>query len=202
MTRAFADIAFTDSVKAVQQAHGSRNAYARLEADEDRRDRLEDQEIAFLAERDSFYLASVGERGWPYIQHRGGPKGFLKVLDDRTLGFADFRGNRQYISVGNVQADDRVMLFVMDYATRQRLKIWAQARISEDTKVLAQLELPGYPARIERGVVLTVAALDWNCRQHITRRYTQEEVDEQVAGIVAENVALQTQLAQVLAQRR
>src|SRR5512147_3065927 len=129
MARAFAEIAFTDSVKAAQSRYGTRHANMRLEFDEERRDTLSKHEIAFLAERDSFYLGSVGENGWPYVQHRGGPKGSLKVLDEKTIGFADFRGNRQYLSVGNVSADDRVSLFIMDYPNRRRLKLWARARI-------------------------------------------------------------------------
>ena len=180
MARAFAEIAFTDSVKAAQSRYGSRKANTGFELDEDRRDRLGGHEVDFLAGRDSFYIASVGENGWPYVQHRGGPKGFLKVLDEKTLGFADFRGNRQYISVGNLNADGRVSLFVMDYPNRARLKLWAWARVvhaDEDPALLARLELPGYKARVERGIVLTVAAIEWNCPQHITPRYTQEEKD-------------------------
>lgn len=175
MARAFSEIAFTDSVRSMQTRYGSRQAYAKFDFAEDRRDRLSEHEIEFLAERDSFYLATVGENGWPYVQHRGGPKGFLKVLDDKTIGFADFRGNKQYISIGNLSTDDRVSLFIMDYPNRQRLKLWARARIiqeDEDAAIIAQLEVPGYQARVEHGILLTIEALDWNCPQHITPRYS------------------------------
>jgi predicted pyridoxine 5'-phosphate oxidase superfamily flavin-nucleotide-binding protein len=203
MARAFAEIAFTDSVKAAQSRYGSRQAYSRFEFDGERRDRLSEHEIAFLAERDSFYMGSVGENGWPYVQHRGGPKGFLKVLDEKTIGFADFRGNRQYISVGNVNADDRVSLFIMDYPNRQRLKLWARARIvdpNEEPELVARLEVPAYRARIERGIVMTIEAVDWNCPQHITPRYSQVEVERLIAPLIEENRLLTAQLAQTMAR--
>ena len=203
MARAFAEIAFTNSVKAAQSRYGSRKANTGFELDVDRRDTLGGHEAAFLAERDSFYIASVGDNGWPYVQHRGGPKGFLKVLDEKTLGFADFRGNRQYISVGNLNADGRVSLFVMDYPNRARLKLWAWARVvhaDEDPALLARLELPGHKARVERGIVLTVAAIDWNCPQHITPRYTQEEVERLIAPVIEENQRLQARLALAIRQ--
>ena len=203
MARAFAEIAFTDSVKAAQSRYGSRKVYSEFEFDEERRDRLGEREIAFLAERDSFYLGSVGENGWPYVQHRGGPKGFLKVLDEKTVGFADFKGNRQYISVGNLSADDRVSLFLMDYPNRRRLKLWAQARIvhqNEDPDLVARLEVPSYRARVERGIVMTIEAVDWNCPQHITPRYSQGEVERLIAPLMEENRVLQAQLEQAVAR--
>lgn len=203
MARAFAEIAFTDSVKAAQSRYGSRQANTGFERTEDRRDTLGGHEVAFLAERDSFYIASVGENGWPYVQHRGGPKGFLKVLDEKTLGFADFMGNRQYISVGNLNADQRVSLFAMNYANRQRLKLWAWARVihaDEDPALLARLELPGYKAQVERGIILTVAAIDWNCPQHITPRYSQEEVEQLISPLLEENRQLQARLALLTGQ--
>ena len=203
MARAFADIAFTDSVKQAQNRYGSRKSYAGFESDGGHRDRLSENEIAFLAERDSFYMGSVGENGWPYVQHRGGPKGFLKVLDETTIGFADFRGNRQYISVGNLNADGRVSLFLMDYPNRQRLKLWARARVvhpDEDPKLVARLELPGYKARIERGIIMAVEAVDWNCPQHITPRFTEAEIERLVAPLIEENRALQAQLAQAMSR--
>lgn len=202
MARAFAEIAFTDSVKAAQSRYGSRKAYTGFEFDEERRDRLGEHEIAFLAERDSFYMGSVGENGWPYVQHRGGPKGFLKVLDAKTIGFADFRGNRQYISVGNFNADDRVSLFLMDYPNRRRLKLWARARIvhpNEDPELVARLDVPTYRARIERGIVMTIEAVDWNCPQHITPRYSQVEIEHLIAPLIEENRRLKAQLAQAIA---
>jgi uncharacterized protein len=198
MARAFSEIAFTDSVRSMQTRYGSRTAYAKLDFAEDRRDRLSENEIEFLAEHDSFYMASVGENGWPYVQHRGGPKGFLKVLNDKTIGFADFRGNKQYISVGNLRTDDRVSLFIMDYPNRQRLKLWARAKIiqaEDDSALVAKLELPGYEARVERGIILTVEAMDWNCPQHITPRYSKAEVDGLMAPLLDEIQALKTQIA-------
>lgn len=204
MARAFTEIAFTDSVRAEQSRNGSRKAYAKFDLDEDRRDSLGPREIDFLAERDSFYIGSVGENGWPYVQHRGGPKGFLTVLDERTIGFADFRGNKQYISVGNLNVDDRVSLFCMDYPNRQRLKLWARARIvrrDEDPGLVARLEMPAYDARVERGIIMAIAALDWNCSQHITPRYSEAEIEHLIAPLIEENRALKAQLAQANAQK-
>jgi uncharacterized protein len=198
MARAFSEIAFTDSVKSIQTRYESRRAYSKFDLAEDRRDRLSEYEAEFLAERDSFYMATVGENGWPYVQHRGGPKGFLKVLDDKTIGFADFRGNKQYISVGNLNADDRVSLFFMDYPNRQRLKLWARARTvheDEDAALVAQLAAPGYQAKVERGIIMTVEAVDWNCPQHITPRYSKDEVDSLVAPLLEEIQALKAQIA-------
>ncbi len=173
----FAQIAFTPRVKAEQERMGSRRAYARIDAG-DGPDALGEDEEAFLRARDSFYLASVGETGWPYIQHRGGSKGFVKVLDAHTLAFADYRGNKQYISLGNVGGDDRVALIFVDYPNRARLKVLAHARwVTHETE-------PETFARIaadtvaERAFVLDVEAFDWNCPQHITPRYTEEEVRE------------------------
>ena len=203
MARAFAEIAFTDSVRAAQGRYGTRKANAGFELDGERRDRLGEHEIAFLAGRDSFYIGSVAENGWPYVQHRGGPKGFLKVLDEKTIGFADFRGNRQYISVGNLSADGRVSLFLMDYPNRRRLKLWARARIvhpEEDPELVVRLEVPGYKARVERGIVMAIEALDWNCPQHITPRFTEAEIERLVAPLIEENKVLQARLEQAVAR--
>lgn len=139
-------------------------------------DRFTDDEREFIAARDSFYLSTVAANGWPYIQHRGGPPGFLKVLDDKTLGFADFRGNRQHISVGNLANNDRASLFLVDYPHRARLKILAHARISEDPEILERLKDPTYKAVIERAMLFDLVAFDWNCPQHITPRWTAEEI--------------------------
>ncbi|CAN7377844.1 pyridoxamine 5'-phosphate oxidase family protein [Phenylobacterium sp. LjRoot219] len=131
-----------------------------------------------IAERDSFYLASVSETGWPYVQHRGGPAGFLKVLDERTLGFADFRGNRQYLSLGNLAGDDRVSLLLMDYPNRRRLKLVGHARVVDtdgDPAALARLR-DDYPAQVERGIVIAIEGYDWNCSQHITPRFTEADI--------------------------
>ncbi|MGH7818790.1 MAG: pyridoxamine 5'-phosphate oxidase family protein, partial [Candidatus Binatia bacterium] len=166
MAHRFAEIAFTDTVKALQEEHGSRAGYERMERSADADGTLGDRERQFIAARDSFYMASVGETGWPYIQHRGGPKGFLRVLDDRTLGFADFRGNLQYVSAGNFQGNDRVALLLMDYPNRRRLKILGRVRALDATKApepVAMLAPAGYPAQVERAIVIRVEAFDWNC---------------------------------------
>jgi hypothetical protein len=142
---------------------------------------LTERETHFIAARDGFYQATVSETGWPYVQFRGGPAGFLKVLDGRTIGYADFRGNVQYVSVGNLLTDARVALILMDYANRSRLKILGRARLveeSEDAALPARLAVPGYPSRVERAVLITVEAYDWNCPQHITPRYTEAEFRE------------------------
>lgn len=200
MPHAFASIAFTPAVRKVQEAGGSRAAYARLEGLPGTVNRaLGPDEAEFLAARDSFYLASIGETGWPYVQHRGGPPGFVRVLDATTLGFADFRGNRQYVTVGNVGAEPRVSLFFMDYPNRRRLKVFGRARLVglEDEALLSRLESPHYRARVERAFVITVEGFDWNCPQHITPRYTREEMSE-VTGPLLERIAeLERQLAAV-----
>src|SRR5262245_61449552 len=174
MGHRFAQIAFTQRVRDVQTRQGSRAHYARAEQGPDTHDRLGEAERALIESRDSFYVASVSETGWPYVQHRGGPVGFLRVLDERTLGFADYRGNRQYVSVGNLGHDDRVAMILVDYPTRTRLKILGHARIvdSGDDVMTSRLAVPDYRARMERGVIIDVVAFDWNCPQHITPRYT------------------------------
>jgi predicted pyridoxine 5'-phosphate oxidase superfamily flavin-nucleotide-binding protein len=141
-------------------------------------------------------MATVTETGWPYIQHRGGPVGFMRVLDDRTLGFADFRGNRQYISLGNLSTDDRVSLFFMDYPNRRRLKLFGRARAVglDDAALLARLEMPEYRARIERGFLITVEGFDWNCPQHITPRVTVEEMEAVTAPLHARIAQLEAAL--------
>jgi predicted pyridoxine 5'-phosphate oxidase superfamily flavin-nucleotide-binding protein len=204
MASAFADIAFTPSVKAAQSLYGSRQANRGFELAEDPRNSLTPREIAFIAERDSFYQATVSESGWPYVQHRGGPKGFLKVLDERHIGYADFRGNVQYLSVGNLNANERISLLLMDYPNRRRLKIWGRARIVHEADapdLIAQLEVPAYRARVERGMLITVEALDWNCPQHITRRYSEAEMQGLLASILAENQLLKAKLAELSAGR-
>jgi predicted pyridoxine 5'-phosphate oxidase superfamily flavin-nucleotide-binding protein len=197
MATAFADITFTSSVKAAQIRYGSREANSRFELADDPGFGMAEQEVEFIRERDSFYQATVSETGWPYVQHRGGPKGFLKVLDEHTLGFADFRGNRQYLSVGNLNANDRISMILMDYPNRRRLKIWGQVRIvheNEDSELIAQLEVPSYRARVERGIVIHVEACEWNCPQHITPRYSKAEVDQLLTPLLLEIQALKAQL--------
>lgn len=179
MGHKFAEIAFTSSVRAVQEAQGSRRAYARMPEGDDGNDVLGDDEVAFIGARDSFYMATVGETGWPYVQHRGGPIGFVRVLDPHTLGFADFRGNRQYVTVGNLRTDDRAALFFMDYPHRLRLKLLGRVTLIEPgSERVAELEIPDYRARVERGFIIRVEAFDWNCSQHITPRYTVEQLRE------------------------
>ncbi|MCK9397375.1 MAG: pyridoxamine 5'-phosphate oxidase family protein, partial [Methylobacter sp.] len=171
-----------------------------FEMSENAKNQLTERELEFIAERDSFYQATVSESGWPYVQHRGGPAGFLKVLDERSIGFADFRGNKQYLSVGNLNANDRISLILMDYPNRRRLKIWGRARIvheNEEPELIAQLEAPSYRARVERGIVIHVEAYDWNCPQHITPRYSEAEIDHLIAPLMEENRALKAQAAAI-----
>ena len=175
------DIAFTPDVKAIQAERGSREAYAKREDKDAGPTPLGPQEIAFIAARDSFYLASVGATGWPYIQHRGGPRGFVRVLNENQLGFADFRGNKQYISAGNFAGDDRAALFFMDYAARRRLKLFARAKIltlEDDPDLVQSLVDESYPAKAERAVLLSVEGYDWNCPQHITARRAAAEMED------------------------
>ena len=180
MSRRFAEIAFTPLVKQEQLQHGSRHLYERVEHSPDPGDRLGPDEQAFIQARDGFYMASVTETGWPYIQFRGGAAGFLRVVDDQTLGFADLRGNRQYISTANLKHDDRVALFFMDYATQTRLKILGRARIlegdAEADALIEQLRMPEEKTPPERAVLIHVEGFDWNCPQHIVPRYTEAEL--------------------------
>lgn len=197
MSRAFSDIAFTSAVRAMQTRMGSRANYAPLDQTEDRRDALGPMEAEFIAERDGFYQATVGETGWPYVQFRGGPAGFLKVLDQKTIGYADFRGNVQYISVGNFANNDRISLILMDYPNRRRLKILGRARIVEldqDPLLIARLESAHYRARVERAVVISVEGYDWNCPQHITPRFTEAEVFAATAPMRDELAALKAHI--------
>lgn len=198
MSRAFSDITFTEHVKAAQSLYGSRHANQGFEQADDPRSELTAREMEFIGARDSFYQATVGDNGWPYVQHRGGPPGFIRVLDTRTIGFADFRGNLQYISVGNLMGDERISLFLMDYANRRRLKIWGRARIvheADDPALLSRLEVASYRARVERGILIRVEAWDWNCPQHITPRFTEAEIEQRMAALRAENAGLKARLA-------
>ena len=205
MPYGFLDIASTSKVKAAQAKNGSGD-YWRDFTGERTFDRFTENEAAFIAERDNFYMATVSESGWPYIQHRGGPSGFLRVLNERMLGFADFRGNRQYISIGNLAASDRVSLILMDYAGRRRLKIYAHAEIKEvsnDPELRTLLTLPGYKAVVERAILLHLKAFDWNCPQHIIPRFTETElaialepVRQRLAELEAENKKLRQEAAE------
>ena len=184
MTSPVSDIAFTPAVKALQERSGSRKSYARMEQKGGWKNEVTPDLAAFLAERDSFYLATASAEGRPYIQHRGGPKGFLKALDEKRLAFADFGGNRQYISAGNLSENDRASIFLMDYANRSRIKLWGRARVVEDDpELLERLLTPGYKAKPERAIVFEIEAWDVNCPQHITRRYSEEQIAPAMARL-------------------
>ena len=179
MSHKFFDLTFSESVKAAQEHYGSRRALARFESGEPDFFGLTEDETEFIKGRDSFYLATVGEGGQPYVQFRGGPPGFLKVLDPKTLGYADFRGNLQYISTGNLSVNDRAALILMNYPNQQRLKILARVEIKDAQdapELISKLQMPDYKAKIERAFILHVEAFDWNCPQHITPRFTIEEI--------------------------
>lgn len=204
MAYGFLDIATTPSVKAAQAANGSAAFWSDFRGHR-AFDRFTENEIAFIAARDSFYMATVSESGWPYVQHRGGPRGFLRVLDEKTLGFADFQGNRQYFSVGNLAADRRASLILMDYPNRRRLKILAhaEARNLQDNPELAEaVATPGYRAKPERALLLHLDAFDWNCPQHITPRFDAGEIaaasaplHRRIEELEAENLSLREKLA-------
>lgn len=202
MPYGFLDIASTPSVRAAQRAMGSDRVYGNFKGDRSF-DRFTPNEAAFIAARDSFYMATVSETGWPYVQHRGGPQGFLKVVDEKTMAFADYRGNRQYISVGNLAADDRAALILVDYAARARLKIYAHIEaVPIDDDLAALVAEPNYSAKPERVFVLRLAAFDWNCPQHITPRFTEAEVTaamaplrDRLTSLEAENEQLRARLA-------
>jgi len=185
MNKNFTKFAFTESVKKVQEKYGTRKSYARMEESGDQYV-LTNREILFIQSRDSFYIATVGENAWPYVQFRGGPKGFLKVIDNTTIGYADFRGNRQYISVGNINSSRKSALILMDYPSQQRLKIWAESEViyaEDNSELLRDLEISEYNAHVERLIILKIQAFDWNCPQHITPRYTSEEISKEIANL-------------------
>ena len=196
MTKHISDIAFTDAVKAAQERKGSRSSYAKMEEKGGWQNRITEDLAGFIAERDSFYLATASADGQPYMQHRGGPKGFLKVLDERTLAFADFRGNRQYISAGNLSENDKANIFLMDYPNRRRIKIWGRARVVEDDPALMErLFERGYRARPDQAIVFELEAWDVNCPQHITPRFTEAEFGPVVAGLKNRVAELEAQLS-------
>ena len=203
MARAFAEITFTPAVLAEQTRQGTAAGYAKfLNPETPAADAIGPAEADFIARRDGFFQATVGENGWPYVQFRGGPAGFLKVLDDKTLAYADFRGNRQDLSVGNLRADGRVSLILVDYPNRRRLKVWGHTRIvdiEDDPELVARLHDQGYRARPERAVVITVAALDWNCPQHLPQRYTLEELEPALSQLRSELQRLQAEYAALMA---
>jgi predicted pyridoxine 5'-phosphate oxidase superfamily flavin-nucleotide-binding protein len=207
MVTSFGSLVFTPVVKALQERYGSRQQYVRMEQMSGTHAGLGPEEREFLRERDTFYLATIGSTGWPYIQHRGGPKGFLKVIDDRTIAFADFRGNKQYVSTGNLMSDDRVALILVDYPRQLRLKILGRVEIFEGEKDMPWLDKvrdPAYEAVIERVFVIHVEAFDWNCQQHIIPRFTEEEirealapVEKQMEKLAEDNRKLREQLVQL-----
>jgi predicted pyridoxine 5'-phosphate oxidase superfamily flavin-nucleotide-binding protein len=196
------DIAFTPTVKAIQAERGSREAYRRLEERGGWRTSVTPELAAFLAERDSAYLGTANRAGQPYIQHRGGPKGFIRVIDDTTLGFVDYVGNRQYITTGNLQENPSAFLFLMDYANRRRIKIWGRARVVEgDADMVAKLMPQDYEARIQQVIVFDIEAWDINCPQHIAQKFDAAEVESalqrlqlRVAELEAENARLRAGL--------
>lgn len=191
MHRPTSDIAFTPAVKAIQSAKGSRQSYARMESRGGWQSIATPELASFIAQLDMFYLGTANSIGQPYIQYRGGPKGFLKVLDQRTLGFADFGGNRQYISLGNLSENSKAFLFLMDYENQQRIKVWGTAEVVEaDANLIAQLQDVTYDAKVERAIVFRIEAWDVNCPHHIHPRYLASEVNQVV-------VALQNQIAEL-----
>jgi predicted pyridoxine 5'-phosphate oxidase superfamily flavin-nucleotide-binding protein len=204
MARNYLHTLFNDHARALQEAAGSRASYARMEAGDDSPDRLGEKEAGFIAARDSFYMASVAENDWPYLQHRGGPTGFLQVMAGNRLGFADYRGNRQFMSIANLAANPRVSLFLMDYPNRRRLKIigtatYVDAATAPD--LVTALTPPGYEGTPEGAFLIDVVGFDWNCPQHITPRFGEADVAAAIAPFAAElrqlraeNAALQSQL--------
>ena len=177
------DVAFTDAVKTIQESKGSRRGYSKMEEKGGWQDTITDDLAQFIGERDSFYLGTASAGGQPYIQHRGGKPGFLKVLDGKTLAFADFRGNRQYITAGNLSENDKAYIFLMDYPNRRRIKIWGHARVVDDPELMERLSDADYGAVPEQAVVFKVTAWDVNCPQHITPGFTEAEVGEIVAPL-------------------
>lgn len=200
MSHKFYDLTFTPSVKSTQEHYGTRKNYAKFEGGESDFHGLTDAENDFIEARDGFYIATVNEDGQPYIQFRGGPAGFLKVLDDRTLGFADFRGNLQYISVGNLKVNNKAAVFLMDYANQTRLKLLVTVEVVDAENapdVTKRLTMPGYRAKIERAMILHVEAFDWNCPQHITPRYTMNEIREMTEPLYEQIEKLESEIAEL-----
>jgi predicted pyridoxine 5'-phosphate oxidase superfamily flavin-nucleotide-binding protein len=186
MPRKFGEIAFTPEVQAAQSDRGSRQTYERYIANGDSNDTITPKIADFIAQLDGFYLGTVGSNGYPYIQFRGGPPGFLKVLDEKTLGFADFSGNVQYISVGNLSGNDKAFIFLMDYRHRKRIKIWGRASYLEgESELLEKLRVKDYSAPIERAILFQVEAISENCPQHIPIRYSEAEVAAMIAPLQA-----------------
>ncbi|MEQ8735148.1 MAG: pyridoxamine 5'-phosphate oxidase family protein [Rhodospirillaceae bacterium] len=197
MTHIVSDIAFTPTVKNIQTRNGSRDSYAKMEQKGGWQDAITDDLAQFIGARDSLYLGTASAEGQPYIQHRGGKPGFLKVLDEHTLAFADFKGNRQYISTGNLEDNDKAYIFLMDYPNRRRIKIWGTAQVVEDDPALTErLTDPDYKGNPEQVIVFSVKAWDVNCPQHITRRYSEPEVSALIEPLQARIAQLEARLTE------
>ena len=200
MTDRYLEIATSDTVKDLQERWGSRSAYSRLESGPLTSKQLGPEEIAFIEAQDSFFLASLNESGWPYIQHRGGPPGFLRVLGNNQLGFPDFKGNRQYLSFGNIQKNPRVSLFLIDYPARARLKIFGNAKLVEGDSVpyaLREIENESGATTTERGVIIQVEAFHWNCPKYIVPRFTEAQVRTVIDPLVKRIEDLEAELARL-----
>jgi uncharacterized protein len=192
------DVAFTPAVKAIQARKGSREAYARVEENGGWRTEIDDKLAGFLADTNSFYLATATADGQPYIQHRGGPKGFIKVLDKTTIAFADYAGNRQYLTQGNLSENPKAHIFIMDYAHRRRVKIWGEARVVDDDPALTQALMPkGYRARPEQVILFKIAAWDTNCPQHIPQKFDAADVAAALAQRDGRIAELEAELAKL-----
>ena len=189
------DVAFTPAVKRLQESKGSRDGYAAMEEGAGWQETITVDLVQFINDRDSFYLGTANAEGQPYIQHRGGKPGYLKVLDDKTLGFADFRGNRQYISSGNLSENDKAYIFLMDYPNRRRIKIWGHARVVDDPDVMEQMRDSDYRGLPEQAIIFDITAWDINCPQHITPRYTEADVAEVVEPLQQRIAQLEQQLS-------
>jgi len=196
MPNAYHEIAFTEAVRSLQEEAGSRSVYAKYEASEQRmKTELTEPEQSYLATRDSFYMATVSETGWPYMQHRGGPVGFIKLLNSKEFGWAEYTGNKQYVSTGNIAGQDRVSLFFIDYASRTRLKIYGHAKvIVPDDPLMEKLTEGAGDVVVERGMVVRVASYEWNCPKYITERYTRDEVQQALAQMGARIAELEARL--------
>ncbi|WCT79271.1 pyridoxamine 5'-phosphate oxidase family protein [Novosphingobium humi] len=197
MSHNFLKIMFGPRSRAMQEADGSRASYARMEARAGETDILTSRELDFIAARDSFYLASLSEEGWPYVQHRGGPAGFLRQISGNRLGFADYSGNRQFLSTANLAADDRVSLFLMDYPNRRRLKLIGHAHTADDPETVAALMTSGYDAVVERAFVIDIIGFDWNCPQHITPRFTEAQIAEANRPLLDDIALLRARIAEL-----
>jgi uncharacterized protein len=197
MAQTYLHTMFGPGARAMQQADGSRASYARMEAQAGPADILTEREAEFIAARDSFYMASVTEGGWPYVQHRGGPTGFLRRMEGNRIGFADYRGNRQFLSTANVATDDRVALFLMDYPNQRRLKLIGHASVSDDLQAVNALMLPDYTAQPERAFVIDVVGFDWNCPQHITPRFTEAQISRSTQPLLDELARLRARVAEL-----